>query len=150
MSKAFFYLKSKVTNVLSPGPRKQLATNKNMKCTQQVINKVFQNANLPSWKYRKVDLGLTQTDKEKGRGTLNGLDREKFGTIFKRHDNQSKPVGDNKRLQYNEVLNDIYNTTKAGHIKKAMKNLQQEVDFIYPDLEICYVSCLLSLPGGQD
>ena len=57
--------------------------NNNMPSNEEKqINAVYQHAKLCSWKYRKVDLALTETVKSHGASGLRNLPEHKFNPIF--------------------------------------------------------------------
>ena len=113
---------------------------------EKEINEVYKNAKICSWKYRKVDLALNNTIKMLGAGGLRKIKKEMFRPIFKKQVEEGEPmVLDPNR---NQCL-DLKNVVPGDWIEKTCKKLQEELDVIYPDLEICYMSALQSLPGGE-
>jgi hypothetical protein len=112
---------------------------------EKEIDAVYQHAKLCSWKYRKVDLALTETVKSHGASGLRILPDSKFNPIFLKQVKEGDPlVMDQKREQCLDLVEHV----KGTWLKKTFDHLQEELDVIYPDLVICYASALKSKPGG--
>ena len=113
---------------------------------EKEINEVYKNAKICSWKYRKVDLALTNTVKSQGKSGLRAIPDKKFKPIFRKQVADGEQlVMDPKRKQCLDLISHV----KGTWIQKTLEHLQEELNMIYPDLVICYVSALKSMPGGE-
>jgi hypothetical protein len=59
---------------------------------EKEINALYKNANICSWKYRKVELALTPTIKSQGSSGLRNLSDEKFKPIFRKQVEEGEPL----------------------------------------------------------
>ena len=113
---------------------------------EEALNALYRHANLCSWKFRKVNLALTYTIKSQGASGLRNLEPENFNPIFLKQVKEGDPlVMDPNRQQ----CLDLVDLVKGSWFQRTKERLQEELDVIYPDLEICYVSALKSTPGGE-
>ena len=87
-----------------------------MPCSEEKeLNHLYRNANLPSWKYRTVDLHLTQTHINGGLSGLKGIDEKKFKPIFaKQVKEDDELVLDPKRKQCDDLLNYLKTKRQNG------------------------------------
>ena len=116
---------------------------------EKQLNHIYRNVNLSSWKYRVVDLHLTRTHIKTAFAGLNGIPRKCFKPIFSKQVKENKElVLDDKRGQFDRVL-DYFEDQDSKWLDASMDNLQEELDVIYPDLQICFVSALTSDAGGE-
>ena len=68
-----------------------------------------------------------------------------FKLIFRKQVEEGDPLVMDPNLQQ---FVDLMDHVKGKWLKKSLEHLQEELDVIYPDLVICYVSTLKSTPGG--
>ena len=109
-----------------------------------VIDKTYKNARIPPSKWQKVDLQLTPTQIKKAQQGLYGKPtegKEYWETIFKEFKKKNTiNVQDKLRMQ---TRTDIREHDCSWWEPIELK-LQQQLEFIYPDLEIVLVKILWS------
>ena len=113
--------------------------------TKQQLESCFKGTNMGSWKFVKADIGLPTTVKEKGEAAVRALKVEK--PIFKKLENGSNGQElDQNRMQLDEV-EDLFGDAKWW--LTVRKHVQEQLDLIYPNLQLCHISALKSLAGGE-
>ena len=113
--------------------------------TNKQLNEIYKNVKLAQWGYRKFGLNLPPTTIDQGASGLRAVEDKEYVPIFLRpRDDESEMEIDSSRMQCNHLVN-LVNGSWFG---QTIDHLQQELDCIYPDLEICFVSALKSVAGG--
>ena len=101
---------------------------------EEALNALYRHARLCSWKYRKVNLALTNTLKLHGASGLRNLGPEHFKTIFLKQVKEGDPlVMDPNRQQ----CLDLVDLVKGDWFQRTKERLQEELDVIYPDRSTC-------------
>ena len=113
--------------------------------TKKQIQEIYKHAKLPPWGYRKFGLNLTPTNISNGFKGLKAIPDDHYDPIFKHpKDDESEMDIDKKRKQRKNLKNIV----PGKWLPATLDHLQLELDCIYPDLEICFVSALKSDGGG--
>ena len=114
------------------------------------LNRMFRNANLGSHHYAKVCLGVPPSRLQQAKKGLRGVDKKKkdkyWMTIFKDHHSKNQgDIQDDKRFLAKQ---DLRSEGSPGWWNYIEKKVQEQLDIVYPDLQLELVTVLKSLPGG--
>ena len=106
---------------------------------------IYEHNNIPEAGYEKVCLHLSKTTLKNADSGLNALSIE--NKIFDKLETATEESRmDSHRFQVNEIERFF----KGKWWPNIKKRVQEQLDFIYPNLRMCHVSALRSLPGGPE
>ena len=113
--------------------------------TKKNTDAVYKNCDIPEAGYQKVHLHLSQTTLKNADSGLNALSFD--NKIFDKLETATEESRmDSHRFQVNEIER-FFNGNWWPNIQAKV---QEQLDFIYPNLRMCHVSALRSLPGGPE